>query len=46
MKLPKTFIKSRVPGSKIKFIAVEKQASIVFRHIMFCVIQADTSLKI
>ena len=40
------FIKSQVPGSELKFIAVKKQVSIVFRHVMFCVSQAGTSLKI
>ena len=29
----------------MKFIAVEKHVSIVFRHIMFCVTQAEISLK-
>ena len=28
------------------FIAVEKLISIVFRHVMFCVTQAVTSLKL
>ena len=27
------------------FIAVEEQVSIVFRHVMFCVTQAETYLK-
>ena len=44
--LPKNFIKSQVPGSDMKFIAIEKQVSIVFRHVKFCVIQAETTLKI
>ena len=29
----------------MKFIAVKKKVSIVFRHVMFCVSQAGTSLK-
>ena len=40
------FVKSQVPGSKMKFIAVEEQVSIVFRHVMFCVTQAETALRI
>ena len=32
----------RFPGTEMKFIAVEKQVSIVFRHVMFCVNQAET----
>ena len=39
VRLPKNFIKSQVPGSEMKFIAVKKQVSIVFRHVMFCVSQ-------
>ena len=46
MRLPKNFIKSQVPSPEMKFIAVEKQASIVFRQVMFNVPQAETSLKI
>ena len=46
VRLPKNFIKSQVPGSETKFIAVKKQVSIVFRHVMFCVSQAGTSLRI
>ena len=34
MRLPKYFIKSQVPGSEIKFIALEKQVSIVFSHVL------------
>ena len=30
MILPKNFIKSQVPGSEMKFIAVEKQVFILF----------------
>ena len=44
--MPKNFSKSHVPGSEMTFIAVEKLVSIVFRHVMFCVTQAVTSLKI
>ena len=46
VRLPKNFIKSEVPGSEMKFIAVQKQVSIVFSHVMFCVSQAGTSLQI
>ena len=46
VRLPKNFIKSQVPGSETKFIAVKKQVSIVLRHVMFCVSQAGTSLRI
>ena len=31
---------------QLKFIAVEKLVSIVFRHVMFCVTQAVTSLNL
>ena len=43
VRVAKNFIKSQVPGSKMKFLAVEEQVSIVFRHVMFCVTQAETS---
>ena len=46
VRLHKYFIKSHVPGSEMKFIAVEKQVSVVFRHVMFCVFQAETFDKI
>ena len=42
---PKDFATSQVPGTEMKFIAVEKQVSIVFGHVTFCVTQAETSLK-
>ena len=44
--MPKKFLKSHGPGTEMTFIAVEKLVSIVFRHVMFCVTQAVTSLKI
>ena len=44
--MPKEFSKSHVPGTGMRFIAVEKLVSVVFRHVMFCVTQAVTSLKI
>ena len=44
--MPKKISKSRVPGTEMTFIAVEKLVSVVFRHVMFCVTQAVTSLKI
>ena len=44
--MPKKFSKSHVPGTEMPFIAVEKLISIVFRHVMFCVTEAVTSLKI
>ena len=34
VRLPKNFIKSQVPGSEMKFIAVEKHVSIVIRRVM------------
>ena len=46
VRLPKKFSKSQVPGTEMKFIAVEKQVSIVFRHVIFCVAQTVSSLKI
>ena len=44
--MPIKFSKSNVPGTEMTFIAVEKLVSIVFRHVIFCVTQAVTSLKI
>ena len=44
MRWPKNFI-SQGLGSEMKIIEAEKQVSIVFRHEMFCVNQAETSLK-
>ena len=44
--MPKKFSKSHVLGTEMTTIAVEKLVSIVFRHAMFCVTQAVTSLKI
>ena len=43
--VPKKISKSQVSGTEIKFIAIEKEVSIVFRHVMFCVTQAVTSFK-
>ena len=40
------FSKSQAPGTGMVFIAVEKYVSIVSKHVMFCVTQAVTSLKI
>ena len=42
--MPMKFSKSNVPGPEMTFIAVEKLVSIVFRHVIFCVTQAVTSL--
>ena len=42
----KKFSKSHVSGTEMTLIAVEKLIPIVFRHVMFCVTQAVTSLKI
>ena len=36
-------MKPQDPGSEMKFTAVEKKVSVVFRHVMFCVTQAETS---
>ena len=44
--MPKKFSKSHVPGTEMTFSAVEKIVSFVFRHVMFCVTQAVTSLEI
>ena len=41
--MPKKFSKFHVPGTEMIIIADEKLISTVFRHVMFCVIQAMTS---
>ena len=44
--IPKKFSKSHIPGTEMTFIAVAKLVPIVFRHVMFFVTLAVTSLKI
>ena len=44
--MPKKCSKSHISGTEMTFIVVQKLVSIAFRHVMFCVTQAVTSLKI